>query len=206
MVYGDIIKRYVEDFDLVKLHEWLCKNKTFGIDTKKIRVFLKEVFEILDQVDAESVSLFGQYLEAKNRLKIKENNNSIKVVNWDSYLNELNSTSGSYNVVSEIILFVYSYCGGSHFGNDHGFIEDIKKIRSINNIFQITAHNEDFAFKIKEENIEFHQVNLQKKNLNLSKKIYKTIETLPELYIVLGKDCCKKILREFVNITYPHYF
>ncbi len=94
-------------------------------------------------------------------------------------------------ISTEIILYVYSHCGGSHFGNDYGVVSDVNQIRNTNNLLQITERNKDFLFKIEEKNIEFHQINIMKHNLNLSQKMYKTIDTLPELYIVLGKDNLK---------------
>ena len=57
----------------------------------------------------------------------------------------------------EIILYVYSYCGGSHFGNDYGMINDINKIRKNNKLLQITEHNKDYVFNIELKDIQFQK-------------------------------------------------
>ncbi len=189
--YNNIIKAYVDDFELNTLNKWLKDINLFGIDSRKVKIFLKDAFKILCKNNATEVNLFGKYLETKKRLKIKDSKNVIQVISWDNYLKELFNMSDSFYVSTEIILYVYSHCGGSHFGNDYGVVSDVNQIRNTNNLLQITERNKDFLFKIEEKNIEFHQINIMKHNLNLSQKMYKTIDTLPELYIVLGKDNLK---------------
>lgn len=190
-IYNSIIKEYVGDFELNTLKKWLQDTNIFGIGSEKVRVFLKEAFEVLCKIDIKGVDLFGKYLETKKRLKTKDSNNVIRIINWNEYLEELHNISNFYYVSTEIILYVYSYCGGSHFGNHYGMVDEVNQIRNINNLLQITEHNKDFSFKIEEQNVEFHHVNMMKNNLNLSQKIYKTIDTLSELYIVLGQNNLK---------------
>lgn len=190
-IYNDIIKAYINKFELNILNNWLCTTYLVGIDSMKIRFFLKDAFEILCKNDIMTVELFGRYLEEKKRLKIKDVNKGIQIVSWDKYLKEISNISNTYYISTEIILFIYSYCGGSHFGNDYGVVGDVNKIRNSNNLLQITEHNKDFSYKIEEQNIEFHRVNITKNNLNLSHKMYKRIDTLPELYIVLGQENLK---------------
>ncbi|MCC7160667.1 hypothetical protein IT399_03030 [Candidatus Nomurabacteria bacterium] len=194
-VYNDIIKAYVDSFELNILNKWLRGTYLIGIDSAKVRIFLKDVFEILCKNDAVGVELFGKYLEEKKRLKIKDANNDIKIISWNKYLEELQNISNTYYISTEIILYVYSYGVGSHFGNDYGVVSDINHIQNSNNLLQITEHNKDFSFKIEEQNIEFHHVNTMKNNLNFSQKMYKTINTLPELYVVFGKENLKNRLK-----------
>ncbi|MEK7564587.1 MAG: hypothetical protein AAB510_03440 [Patescibacteria group bacterium] len=186
-LYNKIVQKYIEIFQLVDLNKWLSNSASLGIDCLKMRVFLEQAFKILINIDPDAVDLFGKYLENNKRLKVRDINNSIKIVDWVVYKKELTNSSNSYNVISEIILYIYSYCGGSHFGNDYGVIDDINMLNINNNLVQLTKHNKDFLFKVEEKNIQFQKINLMKKNLNLSNKILKTISTLPELCIVLGE-------------------
>lgn len=198
-IYNNIIKAYTYSFHLDVLNKWLNNNDIFGIDSKKIRFFLKEAFDILFKTDPVGVNLFGKYLETKQRLKMKDKNDFIQIITWAEYINELNNNSNLYNITSEIILYIYSYYGGSHFGNDHGIIQDINTIRNSNNLIQITEHNKDYSFEIKEKRVKFHHINMIKNNLNLSQETYKTVETIPELYVILGRDELKNRLNNLIS-------
>ncbi|MDO8610570.1 MAG: hypothetical protein Q7R95_08545 [bacterium] len=190
-VYNNIIKLYADDFKLDTLNRWLSITKSFGVDSIKIRIFLKEAFDILRKDNLLNITLFGKYLEMKKRLKMRNSDNDIKFINWDKYLEELCNTSNFCSIPFEIILYIYSYGGGSHFGNDYGMVDDINKMRNNKNLLQITEHNKDFSFKIEEKNVQFQKISLIKGEWALSHRMYKSVDSLSELYIVLGQDTLK---------------
>ncbi|MEK7088978.1 MAG: hypothetical protein AAB913_02520 [Patescibacteria group bacterium] len=199
IVYNDIIKMYTDNFKLDSLHYWLENTVPYGINSKKIRLFLKEAFDILCEIDPFGVSLFGKYLETKNRLKRKDKNNIINIISWNEYLEEFNNNSDFYSVPFEVILYVYSYCGGSHFGNDYDIVNNINKIRNNSNLTQLTKHNKDYVFNIELKEVQFQKVSMIKDKWSLSHKMIKTVDTLPELYILLGQNNLKNKLK---NKTY----
>lgn len=187
VIYNNIIKMYANNLQLNSLYKCLENTDLFGVNSLKIRIFLKEAFDILNKSNSREVNLFGKYLETKKRLKLKSDN-FIQTINWENYLKELYNVSNLYSVPFEIILYIYSYYGGSHFGNDYGMVSDINKIRDNNNLFQMTEKNKDYSFSIEKNNIQFQNISFFRNNCNLSQKIYKKVNTLSELYILLGKD------------------
>ena len=70
-------------------------------------------------------------------------------------------------------------------------INDINKIRKNNKLLQITEHNKDCVFNIELKDIQFQKASIIKDEWTLSHKMYKTINTLSELYVVLGQDNLK---------------
>ena len=182
---------YVYNLQLDFLYKWLEETDSFSINSIEVRTFLKETLDILCKTDPVGVNLFGEYLETKKRLKMKDTNNAIQFINWDRYLETLHNISDFCSTPFEIILYVYSYCGGSHFGNDYGMINDINKIRKNNKLLQITEHNKDCVFNIELKDIQFQKASIIKDEWTLSHKMYKTINTLSELYVVLGQDNLK---------------
>ncbi len=188
-IYDNIIKMYADNFQLNTLFQWLNNTKAFGINSKEVRLFLKEAFTILEKTNLKGIDTFGKYLEKGKRLKSKRNNNNaIKVISWDEYVKELKDNSVFCSVPFEIILYVYSYLKGSHFGNDYNMVSDINKIQKNQNLSQMTKHNEDYSFEIEKSNVQFQKATIANGEWNLTHKMYKTIDTLPELYIVLGPD------------------
>lgn len=195
-IYNNILLMYIKNLQLDTLSKWFSNTNSFGINSIKIRIFLKEAFNILNKTDPIRTSLFGEYLETRRRLKTKDPNNFIQIINWSQYLKKLDNSLNSCFIPFEIILYIYSYCQGSHFGNDYGTINDINKIRSNNNLLQLTKHNKDYTFNIELNNIKFQKAIFIKNEWTLSHKMYKTINTLSELYIVLGKDKLKNIIKK----------
>ena len=135
--------------------------------------------------------MFGEYLEKNKRLKCEDDDHIRQIIPWTRYLEELNDISSTCSVPFEIILYMYSYCGGSHFGNDYGMVSDINKIRNNVNLLQITEYNRDYDFNIEIKNIQFQKATFVNGAWTLSHKIDKTINTLSELYIVLGLNDLK---------------
>ena len=105
-------------------------------------------------------------------------------------MKEIYKISESCSVPFEIILYVYSYCGGSHFGNDYNVVDYINRLND-NSLLQITEHNMDYCFNIEEKNVQFQKVDFIKKGWDLSNRVYKTVDTLSELYILLGREGLK---------------
>jgi hypothetical protein len=194
-IYNNIIHTYSEIFEFYDLYKWLKENKLFGVDSSESRLFLKEALFILCKNDPVGISLFGDYLEKNKRLKYNDSNNVRQIISWVRYLEELNNIESTCSVPFEIILYVYSYCRGSHFGNDYGMVSDINKMRNNANLIQITKHNKDYNFNIELENIQFQKATFIKEKWTLSHKTYKTINTLPELVIVLGLNDLKNKIK-----------
>lgn len=191
-IYNEIVKMYANDLRLTNLSEWLENSQLFGIDSIEVKNFLKETLDILCKNNLENINSFGKYLEVKKRLKVKNLDGIIQSIGWSRYLKEIQDTSNSYFIPFEIILYIYSYCNGSHFGNDYGMVNDINKIRGNSNLLQITKHNKDYSFKIEKKDVRFQKINTAQNTFDLSHRTYKTVDSLPELYIILGQDNLKK--------------
>ena len=195
-IYNDIVKMYIDNLELNTLSKWFVTTGSFGINSAQVKSFLGEAFDILCKVDSAGVSLFGEYLESKKRLKIRSIDNTFQLISWDRYLRELLYNLNPCFIPFEIILYVYSYCGGSHFGNDYGMVSDINKMHKNSNILQITEHNLDYDFSIEIENVKFSKASFIKGQWVLSHNMYKTVNTLSELFIMLGMDSLKRRLRD----------
>lgn len=195
-IYDDILRAYLGNLGLDTLLEWLVITDLFGTNSAQVRSFLKEAFDVLCEVDPAGVSLLGEYLENKKRLKIKNIDNTFQLISWDQYLKELLYSLNPCSVPFEIILYIYNYCGGSHFGNDYGMVGDINKMRKNSNILQITKHNQDYDFSTEIENVKFSKASFIKDQWVLSHNMYKTINTLSELFIMMGVDGLKRRLKD----------
>lgn len=197
LIYAGIIKMFVEETELIDLDEWLKESRFFGIDSTNVRAFLKDSFILLSKNNLIEVDIFGLYLEKNKRLKCKGGDGVTQVITWGTYLSYLQNSSISIFIPFEIILFVYGYCGGSHYGNDYGLVKDINEIHKNNNILQMTEHNRDFSFTTEETDIKFQKATYSKDIWNLSHHMTKNVDTLSELYIVLGREKLKHKLQRF---------
>ena len=197
-IYNCILNTFVDNFQLDHLKKWISHTDLFVVDSKLVRSFLKEAFVYLKTIDPSGVGLFRRYMETRDRLKLKNSDGSIRIMSWDGFFDKIEDDSVSHIIPFEMLLYVYSYCGGSHFGNDYGIVSDINGMQKNNNLLQITEHNKDYLFKIEEENVQFQKASFLKNSWTLSHKMYKTIGTLPELQIVLGKDSLKSRFKDLI--------
>ncbi len=195
-IYNNILLEFIEILDLPDLYKWIKNTSFFKIDSLNCKLFIIESCLILQKTVPEDFKLLSEYLEKNKRLKYKDSNNNIFNVSFSVYIDLLANKNNICSVPFEILLFIYSYCDGSHFGNDYNIINDIKKINKNSNILQLTKHNADYDFDVQINNIQFHKVDFSHNKWSLSHKLYKNINTLPELYIILGKTRFKK---EFIN-------
>ncbi len=193
-IYNNIIKEFSLRFDFFDLYKWLQETNLYSVDSREMRSFLVEAFEILSKHDPLNVNLFIKYIEVKKRLKYKDSTHVTHNVLWNEYLYILKDFSILCSVPFEIILYVYSYCGGSHFGNDYLIVNDINKIRGDNCILQLTEHNKDYFSNLEIKDVPFQEVSFVHGTYKLLHKIYKTINTLPELYVILGFSLLKEKL------------
>jgi hypothetical protein len=202
IIYNNIIRVYSDLLGLPDLCEWLNKTNLFAIDSVNSRLFLKEAFSILHKINPVGVGLFGEYLEKNKRLKYEDNNHVRQIISWRNYLEEIKNNSMRCSIPFEIVLYVYSYCEGSHFGNDYGMVEDINKLKNSSDLFQITEHNKDYLFNIEIKNVQFQKVTFIKNEWGLSHNIYKNISTLSELFIFLGRhDLQTKFKKSLLNVV-----
>ena len=188
IIYNNIVCAYSDLLRLPDLHEWLNKTNLFAVDSINNRLFLKEAFSVLCKINPVGVGLFGEYLEKNKRLKYEDDNDIIQIITWRTYLEKLKDTSTRCSVPFEIVLYVYSYCGGSHFGNDYGMVGDINKLKNKNDLLQITEHNKDYTFNIEIKDVQFQKVTYIKGRWVLSHRIFKNSDTLSELFVILGKS------------------
>lgn len=195
-IYNNVLLEFVGILDLSDLYKWVKETNVFSIDSLNCKLFILESCLVLRKTHSKEFKLFGKYLEKNKRLKYKDINNNIFDVSFNKYIESLSNKNNFCSVPFELVLFIYSYCNGSHFGNDYNMIDDVKKINKNSNIVQLTSYNKDYDFDIQLNNIKFQKVDFLKNKWCLSNQIYKTVYTLPELYIILGKV---KLKKEFIN-------
>ncbi len=196
--YNVFLKIYLEYISLKSISDWVQFTPFVSVDSFKMKNFIKDSFLYLYNHDLDSLKKLGFYLENKNKLRIINTEGMVTNVKWEIYISYIFGNSYNYYVPFEISLFLFSYWDISHFGNDYKFSKELLKLNSNSRLIQLTEHNKDFSFNIELSEINFNRAFLFKDKWNLSHRIYKNVNTLPELHILLGREHLQKIFKDHI--------
>lgn len=197
--YNNFLKIYLKYLDLEFLSDWINFTPFIGTDSFKMKNFIKESFLYLHNKDLVSLNNLGLYLEEKNKLKIINSEGIIMNAKWNVYKNYVFSDFYDYLVSFEIILFIFSYYNVLHFGNDYQFSKKVMNLNTNSKLIQLTEHNKDFSFNIELPGIYFNKAFLYENKWNLSHRVYRNINSLPELYILLGHERLQKLFNNLIT-------